>query len=244
MTEAVDHPSNLRAFRERLHNAMAFRWFWLLLWLEARRNVEFDRRHGTDTASEIHLSAAGLSAQAATKANEVYRPTWDWCFKAALSSIAIDYSRFKFVDIGSGKGKLLLLASDQPFQKIIGIELAPGLHNIAVRNAAVYRSLRQRCHAIEAHLADATTFELPPGPLVCMTVNAFDQETMRTVLHNIEMHCDEGDREVYLIYVNMRRVSEMERAFDKLTRLKPILRRQRHIVFANAAAQRVLAKSK
>ena len=47
---------------------------------------------------------------------------------------------FTFVDLGSGKGRTLLMASDYPFRRIIGVELLPSLHQIAQENLRQYKS--------------------------------------------------------------------------------------------------------
>jgi hypothetical protein len=41
------------------------------------------------------------------------------------------FSDFTFIDIGSGKGRVLLMASDYAFRRILGVELLPALHHIA-----------------------------------------------------------------------------------------------------------------
>ena len=129
-------------------------------------NQAFDRRHGTDTAGEIDLVETGVSAEDAARGNAVYRPVWESDFRAALVALKTTFDGFTFIDIGSGKGKLLMLASDYSFAKIIGVEYSPGLHAIAQNNIARYRSPTQRCNALESILGDALKYRLPEGPLV------------------------------------------------------------------------------
>jgi len=52
----------------------------------------------------------------------------------AIESLDIDLTDYLFVDIGAGKGKLLLLASHLSFSEIIGVEYAPSLHAVAMKN--------------------------------------------------------------------------------------------------------------
>ena len=238
LTRVVRRLSESRDRWDLIDHHLTYRLYGWRMRRQARLNDEFDRRHGTDTASEIHLVDAGLSADSARRGNGVYRPFWASSFAAALKALRIDYARFTFFDIGSGKGKLLLLASDYPFRRIAGIEIAPLLHEIARNNIAIYRGEAQQCHDIVAELGDATTCVLPAGPLVCMVFNAFEADTMRIVLRNIERQVGDDAREFYLIYGNVRRVKEMERAFDDLSGLT-IIRRTRHeIVLANDFAMR------
>ena len=67
-----------------------------------------------------------------------------------LASLNIDFREFTFIDIGSGKGRALLLAADYPFRRILGLELLPGLYRVAQQNIRQFKSDSQRCFAIEA----------------------------------------------------------------------------------------------
>jgi len=46
-----------------------------------------------------------------------------------MQAMPIDLSKFTFIDLGAGKGRALLMASDYLFQKIIGVEFMPELHH-------------------------------------------------------------------------------------------------------------------
>jgi tRNA1(Val) A37 N6-methylase TrmN6 len=55
-----------------------------------------------------------------------------------LALLPINLDDYTIVDIGSGKGKLLLLASNYPFRRIIGVEYAPLLHEIAKKTSRTF----------------------------------------------------------------------------------------------------------
>jgi hypothetical protein len=223
---------------EWLKNRLAWRKFQRRLAKENARNAAFDVAHGTDTASELDLEHAGLTSTQAKRGNTIYRVFWEDNFAAILDDLDIHHDEFTFVDIGSGKGKLLLLASHYPFRQIVGVELAPLLHKIATHNIAVYRSPRQRCTDISSELADALAYEFPPGPLVCLMVNPFDRATVERVIGRIAERRRASTEPVLVIYANMRRVDEIGPAFEDLKGLEVILRRRNHIILGNAAAVR------
>lgn len=113
-----------------------------------------------------------------------------------------NFSDFTFLDLGSGKGRTLLMASDYPFRRIVGVELLPSLHAIAQENLAKYKSESQKCFALESVCADATAF-LPPGdPLVIFLFNPFPESGMRQVVRNLEESLRGHPRAVYLVYHN------------------------------------------
>src|SRR5580704_3857703 len=84
-----------------------------------------------------------------------YQPTDPALFHEMLASLNIDFHDLVFIDIGSGKGRTLLMASDYPFRRIIGVELLPKLHRVALGNIRKYKSDAQQCFALESICGDA-----------------------------------------------------------------------------------------
>lgn len=114
----------------------------------------------------------------------------------------LDFRDFTFIDLGSGKGRTLLMASDYPFRRIIGVELLPSLHEIAQQNLRQYKSESQKCFTLESVCADATDFPLPEDPLVIFLFNPFPESGMRQVVANLEQSLRLHPRPVYVLYHN------------------------------------------
>lgn len=212
-----------------------WRRFEKRLEIEHARNLAFDRAHDTDTAEEVQLTDAGVSADQSLRGNAVYRPVWESHFHGALASLGIDFDGFTFVDVGSGKGKLLLLASDYPFAQIVAVEYAPGLHAVARRNIAVYRSSRQRCQTIESVLADALHYELPRGPIVCFMFNAMESAALKAWLERTDEDLGGRSEPAYLVYSNLRSIREAGDAFPVVRRLRYLKRTSKLLVLVNEA---------
>src|SRR5215471_11844719 len=89
-----------------------------------------------------------------------YQPTEKALFHEMMDELrrrtSINFAEFTFIDLGSGKGRVLLMASDYPFRRIVGVELLAALHHIAEQNIEQYHSDSQRCFALESVCADAT----------------------------------------------------------------------------------------
>src|SRR5262249_8796002 len=120
----------MAALKGALKQLRRIKW-WLFdarLALEEPANRAFDARFGVDTAGEVRLTDAGIAAADAARGNLLYRAVWTSLCCRALEALQIDHSRFTFVDYGSGKGKAMLLASNYPYAKIVGLEYAPTLH--------------------------------------------------------------------------------------------------------------------
>jgi hypothetical protein len=76
----------------------------------------FDRALGVDTHE------VGIPNRLWHSGNYRYVSSPVLAFRRALSIIGIDPGRFVFVDLGSGKGRTLLIASRLPFLRIEGVE--------------------------------------------------------------------------------------------------------------------------
>lgn len=250
MTSKARHLAALAAEFARANDKM----FWLrdqyIWWLFRRRlrqqqliNRAFDQRFGTETATEVNLEDAGVDPADVARGNAVYRPFWESEFRAVLESLPVKFAGFTFVDLGSGKGKLLMLASDYPFRHIAGVEYAPSLHAIAVANLERYRSPIQRCKSFEPILGDALKYQLHPGPVICLIFNAMNPATTAQVMNNLDH--DAGGRQdpVFVIYANLRSVAEIAGGLPNTIFLKRMDASNKHVVFANAAGQREYAKT-
>jgi SAM-dependent methyltransferase len=222
-----------------LYDQWKWRYFHYRHQQQARLNLAWDREHGVETAGEIQLDAAGVPQADVARGNGVYRPLTEKLFRASMTSLGIDASRFTFVDIGSGKGKVLFMAADLPFKHIVGVEYAAGLHEVAVRNISTYRSSAQQCRSIEAVHADALTYTLPEGPLVLFIFNALAKEIMRDLLKKLDSDAAaQPDRPLILIYTNLRNVAEVGDVFDGLQNLQAVRRVKNFVVVANQSGAR------
>lgn len=212
------------------------RWrFRLALLLEEPRNRAWDARHGVETASDIGLAAAGVAAADVARGNGLYRVTWTGLIRRALGALDItDHARWTLVDYGSGKGKAMLMASDLPFARIVGVEYAPDLHAAAVANCAAYRSPDQRCRDLQPVLGDVMAYEPPPGPLVVFMCNPFDAATLNAVFARWKARTKAGERDLRIIYCNMRDVAEIAPVLAAQSWLKPVARARQHVVLAPA----------
>ena len=138
--------------------------------------------------------------------HSAYQPTDPAAFLEMLAALAdhthLNFPDFTFLDLGSGKGRTLLLASDYPFRRILGVELLPALDQIAQENLRHYKNESQRCFALETICADATTFPLPDEPLVVYLFNPFGESGLRHVVANLEQTLRSKPRPLYLLYHN------------------------------------------
>ena len=165
-------------------------------------DAEYDWEHRVDTTS----AAVSWRDRLLGVFHSPYQPTESALFHEMLGALRqqshSDFHDFVFIDLGSGKGRTLLMASDYPFRRIVGVELLPALHQAAQDNISQYRNESQRCFALESICADATEFPFPAEPTVLYLFNPFPEAGLKRMMANLERSLREHPRAVYVLYHN------------------------------------------
>ena len=161
---------------------------------------EFDLRYGVETSTRVHLTDLKIDSPNWIYAGG-YWPTSTAIIHEALAALPIRFEDFVFVDFGSGKGRVLLQASDLPFRKIIGVEFSRELNDIAVSNIQRYKNENQKCREIESICMDFTSFEIPREPLVAFVYNPSSEAITAALARNIAQSLAAYPRDLWVIYV-------------------------------------------
>jgi len=198
----------------------------------------FDWRHHIKTCGTARLSELTIRGEYTPQRDAIYDPTHPKLVFEVLDSLGIDYREYTFVDLGSGKGRTLLIASEYPFQKIIGVEFAEELHRIALKNVHDYRSRTQQSKNIECLLLDATDFIPPPVATVFWMYNPFRPPVLVPVLRNIEKSLSDAPRDVILVYVTPSHAQLIERE----TRLRQVSQGTYHKLYRFSPVQPLAAE--
>src|SRR5262245_9218116 len=74
-------------------------------------DVDYDGDHRVDTTG----ATVGWRERLLGTFHSPYQPTESVLFHRMLDNLKIDFREFIFIDLGSGKGRTLLMASDYPF---------------------------------------------------------------------------------------------------------------------------------
>jgi len=168
-----------------------------------KRAEEFDKQFGVDTAGIIHPSELNIS-----NANQLHAVSYGGSdpkdFREAIGALDADYSSFVFIDFGSGKGRAILLATEFPFRRIVGLEFSEKLHGIAENNVTHFKSNMAKCRNVELLCIDVMDYCLPDEPLVCYFCNPFDETLMTKVISNIRRSFLAKPREIFVVYYNAK----------------------------------------
>jgi SAM-dependent methyltransferase len=166
-----------------------------------RKDLTFDRRYGTDTASVVFKEDLNISNAEAKKGAIFYVSAPIRLEQYILDKLDIDYREYDFFDIGCGKGRVLMIASDFAFRSISGVEISRNLCEIARKNLKHYRSPNQRSSMFEIHCMDARDFPIRSGNTVFHFYHPFDREILSTVLGNIRSAFQNSDGRALIVYI-------------------------------------------
>jgi len=142
-----------------------------------QRSHPFDKFYGIDAsgflpAKKIHADpklAAAIIGYAGSQAGVV---------RGALSALG-DTRDYVFIDVGCGKGRAAIVASEFPFREIIGIELSAELANIARGNVFKISERFPDRPPITIHTCNALDFAPPPRKSVIYMYHSLGRELMK-----------------------------------------------------------------
>lgn len=113
----------------------------------------------------------------------------------------IDYSKYSFIDIGSGLGRNLLIASEYPFQKITGIEISSYLTEIAKSNLDKYLSPTQKCKDIRLECTDILAYSFPKEDMILYFWEPFTADVSGPFIENLSQFIRETGPTVHLLFL-------------------------------------------
>lgn len=171
--------------------------------LHARGAAAFDARYGTDTVEPVALDALTVVDGDASE-GRMYVGSPPCVLRYALPALAPDPAGATFVDMGSGKGRALMLAALHGFRSCVGVEFGAELHEAALRNVAAFDARTGLGARIAPRLGDATRFAWPDGPLLVFFNNPFRAPVLAAVLDGLAARQAADPSPVTVLYQSMR----------------------------------------
>jgi SAM-dependent methyltransferase len=188
----------------------------------------FDQMHGVDTSGLVpakHLITGHANDEHVTAYYGVAPSILRTLIERWRETIPPHpISSYTFIDIGAGKGRGLLVASELRFRKVIGIELNPALAEVARQNVAHWTrahaedSTAPRLAPIQVLEQDALDFDFPATPTLLFLFHPFEAPVLRLLLRRIETQFAQRRGTLDLLYVNAECANVLDRnpAFEQL----------------------------
>ena len=173
---------------------------------DRRREAHF----GVDSEGNIALGQLAIESENRALGFP-YVPSPGLLVDTLLANVGEELNRFSFVDFGSGKGRVLLVAPHYPFREVVGVEFSPELHETAEANIRRYRSPQRRCPRVRSVCADAATFALPAPDCVLYFNNPFAEPVFARVLANVQAAHERSRGKLYVLYQQLAGELETDR---------------------------------
>ncbi|MEX0174079.1 class I SAM-dependent methyltransferase [Streptomyces sp. LMG1-1-1.1] len=200
--------------RAKLMRAMEYRQTFDERLDRIERRTPFDSLHDVDTAENVELWELPEGDQLQIGRDARYSPSPVLTVRNAISACDVAYEDVTFVDVGSGKGRVLLLATEFPFRRIVGVEASETLCAIARSNVEKASRTREGCDRIDVVHADATKFDVPDDAGLLYFYEPFSVDVSSAVLERIEESIRRNPRRVVLCFTGRGQpdgqVSEIE----------------------------------
>jgi hypothetical protein len=173
-------------FRATFHHfKLAVSW-WRCHW--------WDWRHRVTTCGDVGRELLQIDSLC-----RHYVPTHHLTIAAVLKALPY-YEGLDFVDWGSGKGRVILMASEYPFRSVTGIEVDPNLHRQAVENIRRYRG---KCRSVARSLCiDARSYRPESSGAVHFFFAPFNQPLMEEILGGLFADLRKHPREFFVIFTS------------------------------------------
>jgi SAM-dependent methyltransferase len=153
-----------------------------------------DRRLGIETSEPVDLRTLGIDME-----NRVeYTPSSWLTLRRALREIDLG-PQDSFLDLGSGKGRVVLQAARWPFRRVIGVEISAQLNAVAHANLEASRS-RLRCHDVELVQADLLDYRVPDDVTVVYAYNPVSGPVFDAAMKALIESYDRSPRRIRLLY--------------------------------------------
>lgn len=179
----------------------------------------FDVLHGTDTSGLLPgtriAAGTGFAPEELTAyygvAPSILHGVIDLWLRECHPLQPIE--RTVFLDVGAGKGRAIMLASQYPFLRIEGIELNGELAQVAEANLRLWKDdpAAEALAPVVLHQADATRHPLPAEATLAYLFHPFEEGLLRRFLRHVQRSVKTNPRPFDLVYVNAEHDSLLDR---------------------------------
>lgn len=142
---------------------------------------------------------------------------------AALRSWLPAFEEATFIDYGCGAGRVMLIAAELGFKRVIGLELS---HDLAARcqeNLDRYGRRRGAGHgSLAVEIANAMEYSPGPSTRVFFFFKPFDQWILDGVMKQIEASLVAAPRRVFVLTFQARAYDFSKTSFRKIAEVKAV----------------------
>jgi 16S rRNA G966 N2-methylase RsmD len=193
----------------------------------------FDFKYGTDTRSIVKLNALDIDSSNIAYGSQ-YQPTHALPLKKLFKKLNLPSDKI-IVDLGSGKGIVLMVAAECGYKEVHGVEFSKALCDIAEKNFTAFRQKTGSSTIMEAIHSDVTNYTIKNTEDVFYLFNPFDDVVLEKVMTNIHSSLKKHPRKIWIIYfyAHHKDIIEQDTAFSKVMEYRYL--GQEFLVYSNQA---------
>jgi len=178
----------------------------------------FEMKYGISTSKIVKRVDLDISEESKEHSEE-YKPTRIRHFRLLIKDLNLPEDSV-FVDMGSGMGRVLLMASMYSFKRITGVEISSRLCEIARNNVVIYKKKLKRSSHIEIVNKDVLQYNIKNDENVFYFYKPFDNFVMEKIIERVIKSLNDNPRKVWLIINNFIPFSDMIENKYKLRTIK------------------------
>lgn len=163
----------------------------------------FEYRYNIDTISMRLVSQITDVTDKDKEDSGSYQATHVYSFKKMFNHLeGVHSSSGSFLDLGSGKGRAMMLGALHGFRKIYGVEYSLDLCQVAEINISKFRKNLNAETEFLVINDNVLNYEIPSDVSVIYMANPFGNIIMSSILDRVEQSLINEPREIVIVYLN------------------------------------------
>ncbi len=179
-------------------------------WNAARLGRDFDRKHGTNTQTHIEVEDLGIVDEPRRQAVH-YEASALPKLHRAFKNLNIDEEEYTFIDVGSGKGLVVIETAKRNFREVVGLEISALAHRISEQNVSTASSRAKLKSPIKLLNINALDYDYPAVKQVVYLYNPFGELFISKLFGVLRHRLLEGSTDIVVAYVNPVCLDTVER---------------------------------
>lgn len=186
----------------------AVNWNLWLAFFTFYQDIRGARKYGISTFSPVKLSKLTIAESDLTK-SQPYEAVNYYMLEKLLTAFRKLPDSASIVDLGCGKGRVMVVAAYFGFKQITGIDFAKELCEEAARNM---EKTQQKIPGIRWNIVHANVLDytILPDDAIFFMFNPFAERTLVSFLKKLERSCKQFPRKTYFIYASPQHSAALE----------------------------------
>ena len=162
----------------------------------------FDLRYGLDTRTEVAVKDLDICQEDKRHA-EKYKPTRARYFRSFMKHVAVP-TNGEFVDVGCGKGRVMMLAAEQGFDRVVGLDISENLCEIAENNIERFRARYRTAAPMTVVCGNMLHYSLHHEETVFFLYSPFERDLTQQFLNKVRESLRQNPRSLLLVINEFR----------------------------------------